>query len=312
MYRPLTRSSRPFKYEGVDRLYGIGSIFVEEEPDSLSWGRLSAAEAIQFRRRIDTSEELRHAFGYILAQILAQQAGLWSEGLDVTRNLDVAAFFATHDLVDGRYVPQTKGTGVIYRFRVDVKEITRDLLQKLDFYSCPSFLPSYQIIHVLGECGSLDEAYGWLVDYRSELMLRISRDPAVARVNRPFDYIRFPRGSVSHSRIILQEAGLLLPDMILSKYWSSMEVPAPDGKALRRGQPCIEDLSARSGTTKYPFSQSAEGCAQFDIGTEQVFPADDIICQVLRLWLSRSVGSNTWLFRDFTLSARVRRDDLVS
>lgn len=311
LYRPLTRSSSPFSYDGTDRLYASGTAFVEEEPVHISWGRLQPHEADQLRRHVLAAHELRHGLGYVLAQIFAQQAGLWSEGLDVTSSIDVAAFFATHDCVGGRYVRVETGTGVIYRFTVQPRAMDIEALRRLDFYTCPTFLASEDIISLFAECDSLEDAIGWLTDYRSESMLRISKDRETARLNRPLEYIRFPRGSVPCSRIARQRAGLLMPDMVLSEFWSTTDVPAPRHKVAPRTQPWIEDLSQRTGTTKHYFSHLSEYEPGARLCREEVLPASDIICDLLRAWLSRAIGSNTWIFNDYVLDARESRDDLV-
>jgi FRG domain len=50
----------------------------------------------------------------INAGALAQHYGLPTPFLDFTENLTVAAFFATHRLIDGRWEPSRTGIGVIY------------------------------------------------------------------------------------------------------------------------------------------------------------------------------------------------------
>lgn len=61
---------------------------------------------------------LQHA-GLGLGNIIAQQYGLTSEAIDVTENIDVAAFFATRKY-PGYYHVESGSHGVIYRF--DVRE----------------------------------------------------------------------------------------------------------------------------------------------------------------------------------------------
>lgn len=54
--------------------------------------------------------------GYILGTALAQQYGFSSEGLDATKDIEVACFFATHSSKDYYKKILEEGIGVVYRF----------------------------------------------------------------------------------------------------------------------------------------------------------------------------------------------------
>ena len=47
---------------------------------------------------------------------LAQHYGVPTGFIDLTESVEVAAFFATHHIIDGRCVPASEGTGVIYQY----------------------------------------------------------------------------------------------------------------------------------------------------------------------------------------------------
>src|SRR5258708_6202948 len=53
-----------------------------------------AESRLEFQKRL-LGDTVRNALGFVLKEVFCQQAGLNSEGLDVTTDLDVALFFAT-------------------------------------------------------------------------------------------------------------------------------------------------------------------------------------------------------------------------
>ncbi len=82
-------------------------------------------------------------FGYVLGQTLAQQYGFSSELLDFTSDIQVAAFFATHDspryLFEGGALIKRLGTdiGVIYRLPSAEGTLRHERIDKYNFYTCP-------------------------------------------------------------------------------------------------------------------------------------------------------------------------------
>src|SRR5262249_4452394 len=92
-----------------------------------------------FHRRRLRNELLVRLFGYALGTTFAQQFGLSSEGLDATKSLAVACFFASHDSVDFQRVPDS-GVGVVYRFPSAQNDVAMQPLSKFNFYSLPSIV----------------------------------------------------------------------------------------------------------------------------------------------------------------------------
>jgi len=73
-------------------------------------------ESRQQRVRFDVMNQLIEDFGTGLGNVIAQQYGVSSEALDLTDNIDIAAWFATRTYPSYNH-EAGPGTGVIYRFR---------------------------------------------------------------------------------------------------------------------------------------------------------------------------------------------------
>ncbi|MGR9249103.1 FRG domain-containing protein [Rhizobium leguminosarum] len=95
--------------------------------------RFSAAlkQSVRNQIRNDMLSTLIRTCGLGLGNIIAQQYGLTSETIDVTEDLDVAAFFATRRY-PGYYHVDEGGVGVIYRFR-NIPKPTPPQLSVLSF-----------------------------------------------------------------------------------------------------------------------------------------------------------------------------------
>ncbi|MHC4268384.1 MAG: FRG domain-containing protein [Planctomycetota bacterium] len=312
LFRAVMTNKEGFVYKGSKRLRESGVVFVEENPPEHILLNNSPKNAITHMRQINIAKELRHTFGYPLTQVFAQQVGLGSEGLDVSRNINIAAYFATHDYINNEYVECDDGIGVIYRFLVEEPSVSFEFLNEHDFYTCPSYLPSTEILDLFDRCMDGEESINSVLEYRRKRVETIANDAVEARKNRPHKLIKFPAMSRYYSRIVQQSAGLLLPDMLLSDFWSSIEVPAPAEKIKHSKQPCVEDMRYRPGTSQYLFKHSSENHKHVPVSPSLVFAKEDIVCQILRLWLSRVLGSDVWEFRDSILYAINSDDDLIS
>lgn len=301
MFRPFVPDGESFSYSGDDRLRQYGTAFIEElsMPEILTHNDEQAI--FQLQKRINVGKELRILFGYPFCQIFSQQAGLSSEGLDVTSDIDIAAFFATHDLINKVYTPSISGEGIIYRFIAKNDHFSLSNMKTLDYYSCPPFISSFDLIQLFEECCSIDESIQSLIEYKMEHTINSGMDPSIARHIRPFESIKFPSKTRQLSRIVQQRAGLLIPDMLLTEYWSNIEIQAPRGKTNKKGQPCIEDLKKRMGVSIFRFEHNQNNSKLLNILPKQVFPENDIICYLLRFLLSRTFGRDIYMFNDMSI-----------
>lgn len=114
----------------------------DQEPRELLGGAWSWGTAPEFtiRRAIDGEvyeyADTHFVHGQVQAALFLQHYGIESNILDVTRDTDVALFFAQNEIADGRYIPATNGSSVIYVFLLDPEldrvASTSDLLNGLD------------------------------------------------------------------------------------------------------------------------------------------------------------------------------------
>jgi hypothetical protein len=73
---------------------------------------------------------------------IAQHYGLRTGLLDLTESVNVAAFFATNELLrDGRWVPATDGWGVIYRLSVPRSRSPQEAEKDLEWMSPIGYQP---------------------------------------------------------------------------------------------------------------------------------------------------------------------------
>jgi len=267
------------------RLRGRGNMFHEQLPPSPS--NLTKEKA----DRIDRLCYLVELFGYPLAQLLAQQCGIGSEGLDVTSSPSVAAFFAIYDFARNIFVDSSDEPGVIYRFRVQHKEATIENLKTINFYSCPMYL-GFSQLQALASCDSWHTAVDSFFQYHVAFGEAKLKEPPLVR---PLELLRLPHRELARSRIACQEAGLVFPDMILTKFYSTLGQPPPAGKAEKEGMPAIEDLSAGDRTEKLVFRHSSEDKRFIPLSPLQLFPQQDPFLTMLATFLSpASIGK--WVF----------------
>jgi hypothetical protein len=139
LFRPTVSSDTQHIPWFGETLRAINSAqFVKVLPPEQVYTRITRDDALRYARRLHVGDYMLQALGYPLSQIFSQQAGLHSEGLDVTKDLDVAIFFATHSWDGQRYRHvEQDGIGIIYRWPIHCWEITIDRLNGIDFYTCP-------------------------------------------------------------------------------------------------------------------------------------------------------------------------------
>lgn len=200
------------------------------------------------RRRFST-DILVGAFSYVLGSTISQQYGFSSAFLDATTSIEIAAFFATHEApqyglvrADGR-----RKVGVIYRIprgasRCSAVDATSDAYGSQGTIVLPEILRDFE------------------ADVTQAESLRSLRTCFEARYlpgywERRYDFLKFPLGSVSSSRIGHQQAAVVIPDQIevlLENAYitSSMGVIEHPNNRI---QMSIEDLNSRKGMKCYYF-----------------------------------------------------------
>ncbi|UCC40775.1 MAG: FRG domain-containing protein [Candidatus Aminicenantes bacterium] len=282
LFRHTTSNRNGFSCEEPARLRKLGKVFVEEDVNLLH--TLPSEQFEYHRRRLNLLSVIREALGYPMSNIFAQQAGMGSEGLDVTADIEVAAFFAIHAYQNGAYCPVKTGTGIIYRFEVTETAFTLDAIKRMDFYSCPGYLPSYKIISLFKMCKDLKHSFESIKAYREQIGWGLDFNVQYIKTSRPFETIKLPKKALKSSRILNQAAGLLIPDMILSEWWLSEPSPPPPELIGRKHAPCIEDFSQRPRTSKFYFKHHPDQHWQFKRGPEYYFPKTDIACDLVRGW----------------------------
>lgn len=250
-------------------------------PDALSIYRAHAADwdlrIDSFHKRRFRDELLVQMWGYTLGTTFAQQFGLSSEGLDATKSLDVACFFATRDSADFLRVPED-GIGVIYRFPFPVNMVAKQPLSAFTFYNLPSIVDVEDVFYRF-EYSELDEA-----DAMSCILAYLS-----ARLTygaQSSDLLFVPAGFIASSRVRAQEAVIILPDEIREDLLD--REPGIGGIRFPKFR-YIEDLKTRPGMTRFYFKHSGRGLNHQNSPTrEQLWPRDDFLLRSLILMLAGS------------------------
>ena len=285
LFRPMVTDAVRFQNRSAPVVRRVAdAYFVPTLQPSEVQARLREEQLAEYSKRFSVQDALIKLFGYPLAQILAQQAGLGSEGLDVTRNLKVAGFFATHqyDVAHDEYRLATEGIGVIYRWPIKPTSLCLQDLKVLDYYSCPPYLPSEQILATFGESENYPDAMISLLRFLMRKTGARLEPPGVAEAH-PFTELRLPSYALSTSRIYRQSAGLLIPDQILSQDWTSeMLRNRASDQAVGNGRMCVEDLAISRGVEVWRFAHHSRNADCVSVKADAVFPRHDISCLMVR------------------------------
>lgn len=239
-------------------------------------------------QRLAVAEYTRHLFGFPLSQLLLQQYGINSEGLDVTRDLDVAATFAS--LPEGTV---SNDLGVIFRFRTATTEFTLDKMLSSDFYNCPWFLDARSILSVIKTCETWGEAFQSFTDYKAEYAFRCL---AGFSRKRPLDILKIPTETRTKSRIACQKAGLLFPDIILSDWYRTLRRKPPNDKSKKEGVNAVEDLRCREGAEIFYFQHNPDERISLNVNPKQLFPQQDSFLILLDAFLNEEEGIGQYQF----------------
>jgi len=250
-------------------------------PDEL---RIYEARASEWNLRIDSyhkrrfrDELLVSLFGYTLGTTFAQQFGLSSEGLDATKSIDVACFFATRDSVDFRKIP-ADGVGVIYRFPFPQNAVAMQPLSAFNFYNLPTIVDVQDVFYRF-ERPELDQsdAMSCILTY---LSARLTYDADSS------DFLFLPAGFMASSRVKAQEAVIILPDEIREDLLD--RDPGIGGIRFPKFR-YIEDIKTRPGITRFYFRHIGRGLEGTTSPTrEQLWPREDFLLNSLIMLVAGS------------------------
>lgn len=203
-------------------------------------------------------------FGYLIGTTLSQQYGLSSECLDATTDLDVALFFATHDLQTEYLLPVHGGTGIVYRFPLDTcaSETPRDAYS--NYYALP---PIIDAIHALRQCMAQNEHDATLFEAFYRHCISVYRESEANALAW-----RFPETAFARTRVWHQKAVVILPDELRK------DLPGKRAGVAGITVPAfqyVEDIGFRTGTERFYFKQNARLPTGFALNREYLWPRDD-------------------------------------
>ena len=284
-YRPIVDMRHsPFYRREDTSLHSRGKVFRPLLSNSL-WPESG-------RRQIDFVSLCRAHLGYPLSQLFCQHCCLPTEGLDVTEDIDIAAFFAIYDYQAGDYVSEVEQPGVMIRINVgDKSPLSMQLLKEIDFYSCPFYVSGVEILDLLGRCQTLSEAresFGTYY-YKKNALELTNADWDDLRKSRPLELLALPAVEVPKSRVMMQRGGLVFPDSLLPRWFDAQPSPPPPGKTWD-GPQCIEDLAQNDAVEIFFFRHHPGNRMKVMREPSAIFPAEDPIRSLLSGAVSAMAG----------------------
>lgn len=304
-YRLNERSEHSFTIENNSRLRGTGKKFYFRS-DYLQRDGFNSEDAYQsYIRKTNLKHfiilQIRNALGYPLTQAFCQQAGMSSEGLDVTSDLKVAFFFAMFDFNGKEYKLKTEvdKPGVIYRWRFEKVAWSREDLNRYDFYTCPRLIPVHDIFQSFAVCETQEECRRSIETYRSAIDWRFMKfNLDRIRGKRPFHLLKLPLKNLASCRVMRQRAALLIPDMVLSQQYNKLGFshdPPRTSEYLKEGA-FVEDLAADPACDRFYFTMNESLKLDWfaEIEAAEIVPKEDIIFTILRGW-PRALMQNDYL-----------------
>lgn len=289
-YRSLVNTKFPLigPVDGT-ALHNRGLVFRCLAPNSL-WPESG-------RKEIDFVSLCRAQLGYPLSQLFCQHCQLPTEGIDVTRDISVAALFAIYDFARDSYVNSADEYGVIYR--IDISDAGSPILQdlkRMDFYNCAFFLDGAELLSRLGKCEDLHDTLVSFQNYFSRF-LEIELDMTSfetwndVRANRPIELLQFSERDIDRSRLRRQQAGLVFPDSLLPRTFQALSTPPPADKTWE-GPHCIEDLAFSDRIETFYFRHTPNNRDVLTLNPQTIFPQEDPIVYALSHLISTmSAGS---------------------
>lgn len=223
-----------------------------------------------YHRRLYRMERFVALFGYTLGTTIAQQYGFSSEGLDATKSLDVAFFFATGDSADFASIV-SKGVGVIYRFPFPPNDVAASPLGKHDYYTLPSIIDVKDVIYRFEMDGlTRSDSRTCLDTYIGASFIDRFQDQ---------DLLFLPEGFYETTRVAEQDAVIIFPDEIREDHLD--REPGIGGIRFPKYR-YIEDLAAREGVQRFYFRHTgAAPSGTAAITREDLWPRDDVLLDLV-------------------------------
>ncbi|MBC8876270.1 MAG: hypothetical protein H8E44_43135 [Planctomycetes bacterium] len=230
-----------------------------------------------YHRRLLRDNLLVRLFGYTLGTTFAQQYGLSSEGLDASKSLAVACFFATHDPADFVTVVD-QGLGIVYRFPFPLNDIGTRPLSAFTYYNLPSIIDVEDVFYRFEHDGlRRSDSVACMLSYLSSVLTYGLQST---------DMMLLPRGFLRSSRVHSQEAVIVIPDEIREDLPNRR--PGPGGVTFPKYR-YVEDLGSRRGVTRFYFKHTEVWPDKLkSITREHLWPRQDSLLDTLILLIASS------------------------
>ncbi|MEW6580943.1 MAG: hypothetical protein AB1435_17355 [Chloroflexota bacterium] len=279
-------------------------------------GRLSLWRAIidEMHRAMIRQIGFLQPFGYMLGMTLAQQYGFASELLDLTADLRVAAFFATHDhptyLFEGPDAIRQKhgtGTGVIYRLPSAEGNVRYERIDSYNYYTTPDQLHLKDLCmrfedksspemreslwEGLDDNGRMAMANATIVlphffSYHEFMEQNASRDLSTVEKIDQFLHLYYFGGNVRYFRLLDMPPGSFAASR-LGRQSAVMIVPDElrieqrDESDTYAQFQALEDVKTRDGFQRFYFRHTAQPPDVSPIDREYLWPREGDIFQTL-------------------------------
>lgn len=239
---------------------------------------------------------IRNALGYCISEAMFQQAGWSSEGLDVTSDINIALFFATHIYRDQKYYSDNSdNVHVLYRWKIPHERWSFAHINSTNFHNSPRLFPTKDVINLFGECDSYDEFKQSIEEYREAIGWGMGFDAYSIRNCRPFEIIKIPKEWKQKSRIVRQSASLMFPDSIAWEEFCKYKRIAIESELYNEYGFFLEDLSMSDNCDIFLFKADGKDICSLNIDSGSVYIEDDLSHRFLNGWLETQerVGFHT-------------------
>lgn len=229
----------------------------------------------EYDKRIIRNFGFYKPLNYLFGTALAQQYGFSSDGLDVTKDIRVACFFATRTQQYKYCKIEEDGIGIIYRFPFENAYSDYSDEDGVNYYSHYSLVDVDGVFERMGsDCGDVRSFFDSFRIFYTERMKDNHAD---------LKDLDLPKKLYKNSRVSRQKALLLIPDEIREDDKNS------EFSVIRTWLPkyqYIEDISTRRGVEKFYFKHSVDN----DVGLsrEELWPRNDPLLYLV-IWIMTSI-----------------------
>lgn len=256
-----------------------------------------------------TMNHLMGAFGKSLGNVIAQQYGINSECLDITSDVDVAAFFATHSWPHYDTVLDSSELGVIYRIpcmrgspdhgfqHAGTELALSSVYLSSDKEPIPLLFSSFKHQHTNDEFDKLDQQYQFILQHTVSKPLLYNASNFRDIVYTYFSD-KYPQLDIevlySHTRMDRQKAGFFIPSFVFDSYTPSNLKIVQAGKihtyspsfVIHKEKVVIEDILTYPGIEKYYFRHNPKIASTYS--REYLWPPkeEDYFFDLLYRWCS--------------------------